>query len=55
MPRGPVPAFSRDQIAATIRRRRVEIDDGLTPVSAFYIRNNFPIPAPATSPRGSPI
>ncbi|HXN03521.1 MAG TPA: sulfite oxidase [Candidatus Acidoferrum sp.] len=24
-------------------------DDGLTPVSAFYIRNNFPIPAPATS------
>ena len=24
-------------------------DDGLTPVSAFYIRNNFPIPPPATT------
>jgi DMSO/TMAO reductase YedYZ molybdopterin-dependent catalytic subunit len=24
-------------------------DDGLTPVSAFYIRNNFPIPPPAAS------
>jgi DMSO/TMAO reductase YedYZ molybdopterin-dependent catalytic subunit len=23
-------------------------DDGLTPVSAFYVRNNFPIPPPAT-------
>jgi DMSO/TMAO reductase YedYZ molybdopterin-dependent catalytic subunit len=23
-------------------------DDGLTPLSAFYVRNNFPIPAPAT-------
>jgi DMSO/TMAO reductase YedYZ molybdopterin-dependent catalytic subunit len=23
-------------------------DDGLTPLSAFYIRNNFPIPPPAT-------
>jgi DMSO/TMAO reductase YedYZ molybdopterin-dependent catalytic subunit len=23
-------------------------DDGLTPVSAFYVRNNFPVPPPAT-------
>src|SRR5438132_5425279 len=23
-------------------------DDGLTPLSAFYVRNNFPIPAPVT-------